>query len=105
MSVSAADRHGTVLAPAESYLEVGYNYRMTDLQAAIGIVQLSRLPEIVQRRRELAEAYTKQIDEIPWPSCSRRSSMGKMQLSVILAGGGHDLSAISRRTIKPAGQR
>jgi dTDP-4-amino-4,6-dideoxygalactose transaminase len=65
MSVSAADRHGRVLAPAESYLEVGYNYRMTDLQAAIGLVQLSRLPEIVQRRRELAEAYAKQIDDIP----------------------------------------
>ena len=64
MSVSAADRHSKVLAPPESYLEVGYNYRMTDLQAAIGLVQLSKLPEIVQRRRELAEAYTKQIDDI-----------------------------------------
>ncbi len=82
MSVSAADRHGKVLAPAESYLEVGYNYRMTDLQAAIGLVQLSRLPEIVQRRRELAEAYTKQIDEIPglravadppWGKCNFQS--------------------------------
>jgi dTDP-4-amino-4,6-dideoxygalactose transaminase len=65
MSVSAAERHGRVLATAESYLEVGYNYRMTDLQAAIGLVQLGRLPEIVQRRRELAEAYAKQIDDIP----------------------------------------
>jgi dTDP-4-amino-4,6-dideoxygalactose transaminase len=64
MSVSAADRHGKVLAPAESYVEIGYNYRMTDLQAAIGLVQLSKLPEIVHRRRELAEAYTKQIDDI-----------------------------------------
>ena len=44
MSVSAADRHGKVLAPAETYLEVGYNYRMTDLQAAIGLVQLSGCP-------------------------------------------------------------
>jgi dTDP-4-amino-4,6-dideoxygalactose transaminase len=82
MSVSAADRHGRVLAPAESYLEVGYNYRMTDLQAAIGGVQLSRLPEIVQRRRELAGAYAKQIDEIPglravsdpqWGECNFQS--------------------------------
>jgi dTDP-4-amino-4,6-dideoxygalactose transaminase len=31
MSVSAVDRQGKVLAPAESYLEVGYNYRTTDL--------------------------------------------------------------------------
>jgi dTDP-4-amino-4,6-dideoxygalactose transaminase len=82
MNVSAADRHGTVRAPAESYLEVGFNYRMTDLQAAIGLVQLTRLPEIVRRRRELAEAYTKQIDEIPglravsdppWGECNFQS--------------------------------
>jgi dTDP-4-amino-4,6-dideoxygalactose transaminase len=65
MSVSVADRHGSVLAPAESYLEVGYNFRMTDLQAAVGLVQLGRLPEIVRRRRELAATYTKQIEDIP----------------------------------------
>jgi dTDP-4-amino-4,6-dideoxygalactose transaminase len=65
MSVSAADRHGSVLAPAESYLEVGYNFRMTDLQAAVGLVQLGRLPEVVRRRRELAAAYRKQIEDIP----------------------------------------
>lgn len=65
MSVSAAERHGAVLAPAESYLEVGYNFRMTDLQAAVGLVQLGRLPEIVRRRRELAAAYRKQIEDIP----------------------------------------
>lgn len=64
MSVSAADRQASVLAPAEEYLEVGFNYRMTDLQAAVGIVQLGRLPEIVRRRRELAEAYSAAIAEI-----------------------------------------
>jgi len=57
MSVSAADRQASVLAPAEEYLEIGFNYRMTDLQAAVGIVQLGRLPEIVRRRREIADGY------------------------------------------------
>ncbi|MGO4248744.1 DegT/DnrJ/EryC1/StrS family aminotransferase [Paenarthrobacter sp. RAF54_2] len=57
MSVSAADRHASILAPAEEYLEVGFNYRMTDLQAAVGIVQLGRLHQAVQRRRELAANY------------------------------------------------
>ena len=57
MSVSAADRHRSVLPPAEQYLEVGYNYRMTDLQAAVGIVQLGKLDEVVERRRELAARY------------------------------------------------
>ncbi|SDW53404.1 dTDP-4-amino-4,6-dideoxygalactose transaminase [Arthrobacter sp. cf158] len=57
MSVSAADRHASILSPAEEYLEVGFNYRMTDLQAAVGIVQLGRLHTAVQRRRELAATY------------------------------------------------
>lgn len=82
MSVSAADRHASVLAPAESYGEVGYNFRMTDLQAAVGIVQLERLPEIVARRRELAATYAKHIQEIPelravadppWGTCNFQS--------------------------------
>ncbi|HWI31348.1 MAG TPA: DegT/DnrJ/EryC1/StrS family aminotransferase [Microbacterium sp.] len=64
MSVSAADRHRSVLPPAEEYSEVGFNYRMTDLQAAVGIVQLGRLPEIVARRREIAATYRAAIDGI-----------------------------------------
>ena len=57
MSVSAADRESSVLAPAEEYLEIGFNYRMTDLQAAVGLVQLGRLPEIVERRRDIHDRY------------------------------------------------
>lgn len=64
MSVSAAERQSSVLAPAEEYLEIGFNYRMTDLQAAMGLVQLGRLPEIVRRRRELAARYSEAIAEI-----------------------------------------
>jgi dTDP-4-amino-4,6-dideoxygalactose transaminase len=58
MSVSAADRHavgGTV--KIEQYLEVGFNYRMTDLQAAVGLVQLDRLDGVIARRRERAARY------------------------------------------------
>jgi len=65
MSASAASRHASVLAPPEEYAEVGFNYRMTDLQAAVGIVQLGRLPEVVRRRRELAAGYAKAVAEIP----------------------------------------
>ena len=65
MSVSAADRHGSVLAAQEEYVEVGYNYRMTDVQAAIGLVQLGRLDQMVERRREIAAVYTKHILDIP----------------------------------------
>ncbi len=65
MSVSASARHASVLAPPEEYAEVGFNFRMTDLQAAVGIVQLGRLPEVVARRRELAASYAKAILEVP----------------------------------------
>lgn len=65
MSVSAADRHASALAPAEEYLELGFNYRMTDLQAAVGLVQLGRLAEAVDRRRQLAAGYAKQLADIP----------------------------------------
>jgi len=58
MSVSANLRHASVLAPPEEYTEVGFNYRMTDMQAAVGLVQLGRLPEIVRRRREIVAEYT-----------------------------------------------
>lgn len=64
MSISAADRQASVLAPAESYTEIGFNYRMTDLQAAVGIVQLGRLPEIVARRRELAARYAELLADV-----------------------------------------
>lgn len=57
MSVSATDRHTTVLSPPEEYREIGFNFRMTDLQAAIGIVQIGRLPAIVERRRAIAAGY------------------------------------------------
>jgi len=65
MSVSAASRHTSVFAPPEEYLEVGFNYRMTDMQAAVGLVQLGRLPEIVRRRREIVAAYTDDLSDVP----------------------------------------
>ena len=50
----------------EEYLCVGYNYRMTDLQAAIGIEQLKRLPRILTDRRRLAARYTEALKTHPW---------------------------------------
>lgn len=58
MSVSAADRHAAGRNVVEEYGETAFNFRMTDIQAAMGLVQLDRLPGIVARRRELARRYT-----------------------------------------------
>jgi len=69
MSVSASDRQASVLAPPEEYGEIGFNYRMTDLQAALGLVQLGRLPEIVRRRRIIAARYAAELDGVPGLRC------------------------------------
>jgi len=65
MDISAAARHADRRVLIEHYAELGYNYRMTDIQAAIGLVQLRRLPEIVRRRRQLAERYQRLLGRIP----------------------------------------
>jgi perosamine synthetase len=65
MSVSDAVRHGASEVVFESYEELGYNYRMTDIQAAIGREQLKRLPEIVERRRLLAACYKSLLVDVP----------------------------------------
>ena len=46
-------------------LELGYNYRMTDLQAALGISQMRRLDEFVARRNELAKRYDQLLADLP----------------------------------------
>ncbi|SBV26530.1 perosamine synthetase [Micromonospora krabiensis] len=57
MNVSAADRHASAQPVLEAYLETAFNYRMTDIQAAIGLVQLDRLTGLVAQRRALAARY------------------------------------------------
>lgn len=57
MNVSAADRHASAQPVLEAYLEPAFNYRMTDIQAAVGLVQVGRLPGLVAGRRALAARY------------------------------------------------
>ena len=64
MSVPDTVRHGANQVIFESYDVLGYNYRMTDIQAAVGREQLKRLPGIYERRRQLAERYCALLGEI-----------------------------------------
>jgi perosamine synthetase len=66
MNVSDLTRHGSAKVVFESYDEVGYNYRMTDLQAGIGLVQLERLSEMLNKRRSLALRYSERLSGISW---------------------------------------
>lgn len=65
MSVSDAVRHTANQVIFEEYVVCGFNYRMTDIQAAIGRRQLERLDAIVARRRELADRYTELLASVP----------------------------------------
>lgn len=65
MSIDAATRAAADRVVVESYLETGFNYRMTDIQAAVGLVQLGRLAGIVERRRERAGRYRELLAGIP----------------------------------------
>jgi dTDP-4-amino-4,6-dideoxygalactose transaminase len=64
MDVSDLARHGARDVVVESYPERGWNYRMTDMQAALGLCQLEALDEILAERRRLAERYTAAIERI-----------------------------------------
>jgi dTDP-4-amino-4,6-dideoxygalactose transaminase len=79
MSVPDTVRHGSAKVIFEEYPELGYNYRMTDIQAAVGREQLKRLPEIVQERRRLADRYRELLGgidglELPYEPAWARSN-------------------------------
>ncbi|MGD9099885.1 MAG: DegT/DnrJ/EryC1/StrS family aminotransferase [Anaerolineae bacterium] len=65
MSVPDAVRHAAKGVIFESYVGLGYNYRMTDIQAAVGREQLKRLPKFVARRKELVQRYRDLLADIP----------------------------------------
>src|SRR5450755_4437523 len=65
MSVSDLARHSTDKLVIETYPETGFNYRMTDMQAALGLCQLKVLDQVLDRRRRLAERYTAALERIP----------------------------------------
>ena len=99
MSVPDTVRHGASQVIFESYPIVGYNYRMTDIQAAVGREQLKRLPDIVQKRRDLVARYKSLLAAIPslglpeepgwarstWQSFCVRLPKGKDQQQVMQA--------------------
>lgn len=66
MFASASERHHSKGVMPDEHVEIGYNYRMTDIQAAVGIEQLKKLTEILQGRREVAEYYNTQFAAIDW---------------------------------------
>jgi dTDP-4-amino-4,6-dideoxygalactose transaminase len=66
-SISEEQRHhGAKPYMLPDFNALGYNYRMTDLQGAVGVVQIKKLDQFINEREKWANFYTKELDSIPW---------------------------------------
>lgn len=77
MSVPDTVRHSSEKVVFEDYVTTGFNYRMTDLQAAIGIEQLKKLPAFLNERRAVAAMYYDKLKDVPWLELPLESSCRK----------------------------
>ena len=77
MSVPDTVRHNSSTVIFESHPVLGYNYRMTDIQAAVGREQLKRLAEVVVRRRALAARYGELLAEAQWIGLPREPAFAR----------------------------
>lgn len=66
MSLPDTARHGATRVVREHYDEIGYNFRMTDIQAAVGRAQLRRLPALLARRRQQVEWFHQRLSGFGW---------------------------------------
>lgn len=64
-SVSVKERHASKNIMTESYPVVGYNYRMSDIHAALGISQFAKLEKSLNRRHEIAQKYNAAFGDVP----------------------------------------
>ncbi|KQO76284.1 DegT/DnrJ/EryC1/StrS family aminotransferase [Rhizobium sp. Leaf262] len=92
MDVTDAVRHGANRVIFEGYPEIGFNYRMTDLQAAVGRVQLSRMPSMIAERRTLASQYSELLCDMGWLETPREPVFARSnwQSYCVKLGGGID---------------
>ncbi|MEA3415176.1 MAG: DegT/DnrJ/EryC1/StrS family aminotransferase [Thermodesulfobacteriota bacterium] len=72
MILSDDDRLAVIVRDLRDYDEkdsysMRYNYKMTDMQAALGISQLKKLPSFIRRRKEIADLYNKSLRDISFP--------------------------------------
>ncbi|MBP9853331.1 MAG: DegT/DnrJ/EryC1/StrS family aminotransferase [Candidatus Omnitrophica bacterium] len=66
MDVSDIARHESKTVQFEQYTTTAYNYRMTDIQAAIGLEQLKKLPKIIEQRRKIVEMYRRKLSDVDY---------------------------------------
>jgi dTDP-4-amino-4,6-dideoxygalactose transaminase len=75
--VRAADSGGPLRGPWHyDVASLGFNYRITDFQCALGESQLQRLPQFVEQRNRLADRYHEQLDGTPGLTMPARAADG-----------------------------
>lgn len=66
-SISEEQRHhGVKPYMLPDFNLMGYNYRMTDLQGAVGVVQIKKLDKFIDERQKWAKFYTSELKEVEW---------------------------------------
>jgi len=91
-SVSDLDRHRAKGLVYEQYCELGYNYRMTDIQAAIGVEQMKRLDDLLARRRAVAARYNTafcKVEQIQIPAQPSYAQHSYQSYAIRLRAGCH----------------
>lgn len=85
------------------HVRLGYNYRMTEIQAALGIAQLSRINEILRKREKVAQIYNKYLSEIPSiqvPYVSPRAKISWFVYVIQILGGRAPIRKYRNRILK-----
>ena len=77
MSIPDTVRHRANKVIFEEYATTGFNYRMTDVQAAIGIEQLKKLPGFLEERRRIASRYQEKLKGVSWLELPREPAYCK----------------------------
>lgn len=68
MSVSDLVRHSSKKVINEKYYEAGFNFRMSDLEASVGVEQMKKIDLIIKKRTQLAKIYDKAFEDSPYIS-------------------------------------
>jgi perosamine synthetase len=99
---------GQGMDPARRYWfnVVGYNYRMTNIQAAIGLAQFERIDQVIARRASIAAAYAHELadlnDHFLQPAVSAGTSRADWTYNIFLRDGGEDERGAVMRTLDAA---
>lgn len=97
---SAWERAGKVVIP--KFVELGYNYKMSDITAAVGVGQLKKLDKLVARRRSLAEYWDEKLNqlELIQPPYRDRNAFHVYQSYVALVDEGIDRNQVMQKLLE-----